>query len=211
VLEALRIVWVMVAPFMPRSTAIALARLGADPRRIDGEALHWGLLPTGAPLSATDPIFPRVDIAQYMGDLKMETPKQPETTAAPAVETAQAPPAAETTQAVAPDLVKIAIDQFMEVDLRVADVRAAERVPKSKKLLKLTVFTGDEERTVVAGIGGVYAPEDLVGRKVVIVANLQPAKLMGVESNGMVLAASINGEPSLLSVDQSVPAGTKVK
>ena len=99
----------------------------------------------------------------------------------------------------------------MEIDLRVAEVRAAERVPKSKKLIKMSVFTGDDERTIVAGIGTKYRPEELVGRKVVIVANLQPAKLMGVESNGMVLAASISGEPSLLSVDASVPAGTKVK
>jgi methionyl-tRNA synthetase len=75
----------------------------------------------------------------------------------------------------------------------------------------MTVFTGDGERTIVAGIGTKYAPEELVGRKVVIVANLQPAKLMGVESNGMVLAASIDGEASLLSVDAAVPAGTKVR
>jgi methionyl-tRNA synthetase len=70
---------------------------------------------------------------------------------------------------------------------------------------------GDEERTIVAGIAAKYTPEELVGRKIVIVANLQPAKLMGVESNGMVLAASIDGEPSLLSVDAAVPAGTKIK
>jgi methionyl-tRNA synthetase len=84
-------------------------------------------------------------------------------------------------------------------------------VPKSKKLIQLRVFTGEEERTIVAGIGTKYAPEELVGRKVVIVANLQPAKLMGIESNGMVLAASLDGEPSLLSVDAGVPPGTKVR
>ena len=95
--------------------------------------------------------------------------------------------------------------------MRVAEVLAAERLPKSKKLLKLTVKVGDETRTVVAGIAEQYEPGPLVGRKVVIVANLQPAKLMGIESNGMVLAASIGGEPSLLAVDPSVPAGTKVK
>ena len=120
-------------------------------------------------------------------------------------------PPIETTQAVPPDLEKISIDQFMEIDLRVADIRAAEKVEKSKKLIKLTVFDGTGERTLVAGIATRYSPEELVGRKVVIVANLQPARLMGVESNGMVLAASIGGEPSLLSVDASVPAGTKVK
>jgi len=99
----------------------------------------------------------------------------------------------------------------MQIDLRVAEVRAAERVPKSKKLIKMTVFDGVEERTIVGGIATKYTPEELVGRKIVIVANLQPAKLMGIESNGMVLAASLDGEPSLLAVDPSVPAGTKVK
>lgn len=99
----------------------------------------------------------------------------------------------------------------MKVDLRVAEIHAAEKVEKSKKLLKLLVFDGTSERTLVAGIATKYTPEELMGRKVVIVANLQPAKLMGIGSNGMVLAASIDGEPSLLSVDSNVPAGTKVK
>ena len=120
-------------------------------------------------------------------------------------------PPIETTQAAPPDLAKVTIDQFMEIDLRVAEIRGAEKVEKSKKLIKLTVFDGENERTLVAGIATRYSPEELVGRKVVIVANLQPAKLMGIESNGMVLAASIGGEPSLLSVDASVPVGTKVK
>lgn len=123
----------------------------------------------------------------------------------------QSGPPVETTQAAPPDAAKITIDEFMKIDLRVAEIRAAEKVEKSKKLLKLSVFDGTSERTLVAGIATKYTPEELVGRKVVIVANLQPAKLMGVESNGMVLAASIDGEPSLLSVDPSVPAGTKVK
>jgi methionyl-tRNA synthetase len=99
----------------------------------------------------------------------------------------------------------------MEVELRVAQVVAAERIEKSKKLLKLRVDDGDGERQLVAGIAAKYTPEELVGRKVVIVANLKPAKLMGTESNGMVLAASIDGEPSLLSVDPSVPNGTRVR
>lgn len=201
-LEALRIVWVMMAPFMPTSTAEALRRLGVDPERIDAAALEWCLLPTNAPVQVADPIFPRVDVAEYIGGKKMEENKP----AAPAE-----PPPIETTQAAPPDLAKITIDQFMEIDLRVAEVRAAERVPKSKKLIRMTVSTGDEERTIVGGIGTKYTPEELVGRKVVIVANLQPAKLMGIESNGMVLAASIDGEPSLVAVDPSVPLGTKVR
>jgi methionyl-tRNA synthetase len=201
-LEAQRIVWVMMAPFMPSTTREALTRLGADPDAIGRDAFAWGGLPTGAPVRATDAIFPRIDIEAYIkGDTVEENPEAP----------AQSGPPIETTQAAPPDAAKITIDQFMEVDLRVAEVRAAERVPKSKKLMQLTVSTGDEERTIVAGIATKYTPEELVGRKIVIVANLQPAKLMGIESNGMVLAASIDGEPSLLSVDAGVPAGTKVK
>ncbi|HXG57430.1 MAG TPA: methionine--tRNA ligase [Thermoanaerobaculia bacterium] len=199
-LEALRIVWVMVAPFMPHTSREALARLGADPDRIDRDAMNWGGLPVNAPVRVADPIFPRIDPAAYLGGARpMEQQQQP------------APPPAETTQAASPDLARITIDEFMKIDLRVAEVRSAENVAKSKKLIKMTVFDGTEERTLVAGIATKYAPEDLVGRKVVIVANLQPAKLMGIESNGMVLAASIDGEPSLLSVDPAVPAGTKVK
>jgi methionyl-tRNA synthetase len=203
VLEALRLVWTMMAPFMPGSTREALARIGAEPERIDAGALEWGILPAGVPLRVADPIFPRVDVAAYLGETKQMEQTKPEQ--------AQSAPPIETTQAAPPGLARIGIDQFMEVDLRVAEVRAAERVPKSKKLIKMTVFTGDDERTIVAGIGTKYEPDELVGRKIVIVANLQPAKLMGVESNGMVLAASIDGEPSLLSVDAAVPAGTKVK
>jgi methionyl-tRNA synthetase len=112
---------------------------------------------------------------------------------------------------VPPGLAQITYDQFSELDLRVAEIKTAERVPKSKKLMQLLVSTGDADRTIVAGIATKYTPEELVGRKVVIVANLAPAKLMGIESNGMVLAASIDGEPSLLAVDSAVPAGTKVK
>jgi methionyl-tRNA synthetase len=194
VLEALRIVLVMIAPVMPKTVADALARIGADANAIGAAELAWGRLPNGAPIRAGESLFPRIDIPAYMGG-----------------NTVSEGPPIETTQAVPPDRAKISIDQFMEVDLRVAEVREAERVPKSKKLLKMKVFTGDEERTIVAGIAAKYTPEELVGRKIVIVANLQPATLMGVESNGMVLAASIDGEPSLLSVDPSVPAGTKVK
>jgi methionyl-tRNA synthetase len=203
-LEAQRIVWVMMAPFMPATTREALARLGADPNFISRDALQWGSLPTGVPVRATDAIFPRIDAAAYIHGGAME--EKSETTAAP-----ESGPPIETTQAAPPDIAKVTIDQFMEIDLRVAEVHAAERVPKSKKLMKMTVFTGDEERTIVAGIATKYTPEELVGRKIVIVANLQPAKLMGVESNGMILAASLDGEPSLLSVDAAVPAGTKVK
>ncbi len=219
-LESLRLIWVMMAPIMPTMAREALTRLGADPDRIDAGALQWGGLQNGVPVRVADAIFPRADAAVYIrtdrsGEKKVEENKETQT-AAPeeAIAKEQPPhsgPPIETTQAAPPGIARVSIDQFMEIDLRVAEIRAAERVPKSKKLIQMSVFDGVSERTLVAGIATKYAPEDLVGRKVVIVANLQPAKLMGIESNGMVLAASIDGEPSLLSVDPSVPAGTKVK
>ena len=108
----------------------------------------------------------------------------------------------------APPAERISIDDFMKVELRVAKVLAAERVPKSKKLLKLTVDVGTEQRTLVAGIAEAYEPEALVGRTVVIVFNLKPAKLMGIESNGMVLAASPDGgKPTVVVVRRAAAAG----
>ena len=106
---------------------------------------------------------------------------------------------------------KIPIADFQKVELRVAEVLEAERVAKSKKLLKLTIQVGTETRTLVAGIAEHYEPAALVGRKVVIVANLQPATLMGVESNGMVLAAEHDGTLALLTLDKDLPSGAKVK
>jgi methionyl-tRNA synthetase len=108
---------------------------------------------------------------------------------------------------------KIPIDDFLKLDLRVGEVIAAEKVEKSKKLMKMTVKIGEEVRTIVGGIALAYGPEQLVGKKFVFVANLAPARLMGVESNGMILAATLpeTGAPSLLMVDPAVPSGAKVK
>jgi methionyl-tRNA synthetase len=126
------------------------------------------------------------------------------------VEEKGAEPAAPT-PAVAEDR-RISIDDFMKVELRVAKVLEAEAVPKSKKLLKLKVDTGTEQRTIVAGIAEAYQPEQLIGRTIVIVANLQPAKLMGIESNGMVLAGSVDGGlPMLVGFDQEIAAGARVR
>src|SRR5262249_46921262 len=105
------------------------------------------------------------------------------------------------------------IDDFGKVELRVAQVLTAEAVPKSKKLLRLTVTLGSEERTIVAGIAQHYAPADLVGKKVVVVANLEPAKLMGIQSQGMVLAGSTEdgGALAVLLLDRGLPPGARVK
>jgi methionyl-tRNA synthetase len=191
-LEAARIVATGLLPFMPEVSARVLRAVGTaePPARLD--ALAWGGTPTGVPLPAPEPLFPRIDKAAYLG-----------TEAAPAA-------AAGSTEAKG-ERAMITIDQFMQTELKVGTVTAAERVPKSEKLLKVTVDLGSETRTVVAGIGKNHAPEDLLGKQVVVVANLQPAKLMGVESQGMVLAASDEGLAILLHPANPVPNGTRVR
>ena len=125
---------------------------------------------------------------------------------------AAAPAAAAATMANPLTGERIAIDDFMKVDLRVAKVLTAERVPKSKKLLKLTVDVGFEQRTLVAGIAEAYEPDAIIGRTIVIVANLRPATLMGIESNGMVLAGSPEGgKPQLVGFDIPLPPGSRVR
>ena len=129
----------------------------------------------------------------------------PAATPAPAGAAANAPPTASTDG-------RISIDDLMKIDLRVARVLAAERVPNSKKLLKLQIDLGTEQRTIVAGIAEAYDADALVGRSVAIVAYLKPAKLMGIESNGMVLAASPEGgKPILVAFDQPPPPGSRVR
>jgi methionyl-tRNA synthetase len=105
----------------------------------------------------------------------------------------------------------IDIAEFAKVELKVAKVLSAEKIQGAKKLLKLEVSVGGETRQIVSGIAETYTPESLVGRLVVLVSNLKPAKLMGVESNGMVLAASVDGKAVLCTFDQDVAPGTKVK
>ena len=215
VLEGTRLVWTMLAPFLPHLAPVALRRIGAADVNLDAKALAWGRLPNGVPIEVADALFPRVDAEAFFGSgsggsVTDQDQNKPAETGSKDEASKSGPPL-ETTQAAPPDAPRITIDQFMEIDLRVAEVLAAERIEKSKKLLRLRVHDGDGERQLVAGIATKYTPEELIGRKVVIVANLQPAKLMGTESNGMVLAASIEGEPSLLAVDPSVPNGTKVK
>jgi methionyl-tRNA synthetase len=131
---------------------------------------------------------------------------------APVSDDKPTPPPLETTQAAPPPAGdKIDISEFARVELRAAKITAAERVPGSKKLMKLQVDLGSEQRQVVAGIAEAYEAEALVGKTTIVVANLKPAKLMGQESNGMVLAGSIDGRPVLCTFDAEIPPGTKVK
>ncbi len=121
-------------------------------------------------------------------------------------------PVQSTQQQPAPsDVIQIGLADFQKIQLKVAKILTAERVPKSDKLLKLQVDIGIEQRQIVAGIGKKYAPEELVGRTIVVVANLKPAKLMGIESQGMVLAAGDQEVLELLNMSTEIPAGTRIK
>lgn len=143
-----------------------------------------------------------------------ETPASPQPTAAASTAAPAAPQSAApvTTPAAAPaQPAQISIDDFMKIQLKAAKVLAAERVPKSEKLLKLQVSLGSEQRQIVAGIGKKYEPEALIGKTIVIVANLKPAKLMGIESQGMVLAAGDSEVRGLATFVEDVEPGTKVK
>ena len=164
--------------------------------------------PAPVPPDPDSPIGLQPDPLQTEARLKPD-PAQP-AGASPAAQPAGSAHPAALPATVAGD--RISIDDFMKVELRVAKVLAAERVPKSNKLLKLTVDAGSEQRTIVAGIADAYEPEALVGRTVVIVFNLKPAKLMGVESNGMVLAASPEGgRPTVVSFVDPPEPGTRVR
>jgi len=198
-LEAVRLVATGLLPFMPKVAPQVLAAIGVAEAPASFEALTWGGLPSGAELPEPKPIFPRIDKKEYLGDA------QP---AAPAKEK----PAKEKAAKKEKEANLITIDKFFETELKVGTIQAAERVPKSEKLIKMQVDLGEETpRQIVAGIGLAYQPEDLVGKQVAVVANLQPAKLMGIESQGMILAASIDGKPVLLNPDTPVAAGSKVK
>jgi methionyl-tRNA synthetase len=206
--EALRIATVLLWPIVPFKVEEAWRRFGQS-AYIDALAsgegdlaiwCRWGGLKPGTPLEQGTALFPRIDKEQYLAQ-------------SPATGRATSPAAASSADsAEEEDDGMISIDQFFETQLKVGIVQAAEAIPKSSKLLKLTVDVGEEEpRTVVAGIAKAYEAEELVGRRVVVVANLQPAKLMGVESQGMVLAASLDGKPVLVSPVEEVPPGTQVR
>ena len=206
-LEGVRLVAVLVSPVMPRAASRIFGMLGLGEREPGPADLAWGLLEPGRPLGSIVPLFPRVD---RDGEPKKETPVSettPPTLDAPAPAAATPVPAA----APAPGGDRIDIAEFAKVELRAAKITAAEKIAGSKKLVRLQVDLGTESRQVVAGIADAYEAEALVGKTVIVVANLKPAKLMGVESNGMVLAGSIDGKAVLCSFDAEVAPGTKVK
>ena len=203
-IEGVRLVAVLASPVIPRASSRIFGMLGLGEREPGPADLEWGRLQPGAPLGAVSPLFPRVD--------KTTDPKEtPVSDTNPPVPKPEPVPAVAQAPAPAPAGDRIDISEFAKVELRAAKITAAEKVEGSKKLIKLQVDLGGESRQVVAGIADSYAPDALVGKTVVLVANLKPAKLMGVESNGMVLAGSIDGKAVLCSFDAEVAPGTKVK
>jgi methionyl-tRNA synthetase len=212
--DALRIIAELLRPFMPETGERTLRMLGLAPASTSWQSLALHQLPVGTTLEPTEPLFPRIEHSVEELRHMSTDPEKPSTPSpTPTPPPAAAPPATPAVPtAAAPSSDRIAIDDFMKVELRVAKVLAAERVPKSTRLLKLHVDVGSEQRTLVAGIAESYEPEALVGKSVVIVFNLKPAKLMGIESNGMVLAASPEGGKAIVVTFEEPPApGTRVR
>ena len=237
--EALRVVTALVHPVMPEATARIWTQLGlGDIKQLDLRNLAWGQIENGTKLGKVEPVFPRADKSMIERMQKMEQQRSAESEAKAAEDQAQpvgkgaqagqpatqaaagkaappstqAPAAPATSEGQGARASKISADEFFKVEMRVGEVKVAEKVKGADKLLRLEVDIGTEVRQVVAGIAKAYDPEKLIGRKVVIVANLQPRKLRGLESNGMIVAASLDdGQPVLAGFLEDVPIGAKLK
>lgn len=198
--ESLRIISILLAPFLPATSPKIQAQIGASADELTYEsAAKWGVLSSDAVISKGETLYPRIDVTKEIEELNRLIPN----------------PAAKK-EAKRPDekpegIAQIAIDDFAKVDLRAATIKACEPVKKSKKLLKLTLDDGTGERTVASGISQWYKPEDLIGHTVVLVSNLKPAKLCGVESQGMILAADAGENDVKVIFVDGVPAGSKIR
>lgn len=191
VLEVLRLGATLLSPMIPHKVEQLLHQLGLGP---DHLGLMWGTLPTGITTREAEVLFPRQEYKPEQEDIKMETPA------------AIAPGAS-----VAPEGVALLdIEDFRKVELKVAQVIQAERVPKTDKLMCLQVELGEEKRQIIAGIAAYYEPDALIGKKIIVVANLKPAKLRGLESRGMLLAAKTDEAFSVLTVLNDVPSGATI-
>jgi methionyl-tRNA synthetase len=213
--EAVRIASVLAHPVIPDATQKIWEQLGQAGKLADVriDQLQWGGLKPGTRIGKPEAVFPRVDKKEASERIEaMEQEIRNPGSAQPAATTPTAAGGAAPAAAPAAD-VKITIDDFAKVELRVGVVKSAERIQGADKLLKVMVDIGDEVRQVLAGIATAYAPEDLVGRKVVVVTNLAPRKMRGLESNGMLLAASAgaDGKPVLCTFAEEIPPGAKVK
>ena len=200
-IQGLALIGSLIWPVMPKTGQEIWRRLGLETEGLclDLQAIGRQLIP-GRPVAVGEPLFPRVEFGGEKAALKSAAARPAEARPDPVAQPG-------------PPLETITMDEFQRADLRTAEIIAAERVPKSKKLLKFLVRVGQEERTIVSGIAQHYQPEELVGQTVVIVANLAPVKLMGITSQGMILCASRKGEDEILSILTTLaplPSGLKV-
>jgi methionyl-tRNA synthetase len=206
--EALRIATALLAPVLPQSAAKIWAQLGmTEPIEfVRFDTLAWGGLPAGQKIGEVSGVFPRIELKEAVASMRAIEEQ---------VAAQQAVLLGKKVEAPAPAAVsgKIGIEDFGKVDLRVGLVVSAERVKGADKLMHMKVDIGEAApRTIVAGIAEAYSPEQLVNRKVVIVANLQPRKLRGIESNGMIVAASVEGgKPVLAGFHEDIPVGARLK
>jgi methionyl-tRNA synthetase len=219
--ETVRLLAVLLAPVMPASAARLWRQLGCEgaveDQRID--QLRWGQLKPGTRVGKPEPIFPRLDeekALRRLHELAEEDrlrDQKPKETSTKVESPSEQKPVNLQSQISGSEARKITIEDFAKVDLRAGTIISAEPIPGATKLLKLQVDIGSEVRQVCAGIAEYYKPEELIGMKVVIVANLQPRKMRGVESNGMIVAASVGeqGKPVLVTFKEEVPNGARLK
>ncbi len=198
-LDTIRIVATLLSAFMPTTMPKALEQIGACEKCATYEnADKFGVLPPDVTVKKGEALFPRIDVDKEIEELNSIIKNN-------SGEDEETKKLREEIEGIA----QIGIDDFCKVDLRVAEIKACEPIKKAKKLLKLTVFDGVKERTVASGIAKYYKPEELVGRKIILVSNLAPAKLCGVESCGMILAATCGEDVKVIFVDD-MPAGAKI-
>ena len=201
-LEAIRVITTLLSCFMPTTMPKAWEQIGAAADDVTYEnAAKFGVLPANVTVHKGDVLFPRIDVEKEIDELNALIAANAPKTDAADDDKANLLPISET----------ISIDDFCKVDLRVAEVKECEKVPKAKKLLKLRLDDGFGTRQVVSGIAKWYAPEDLIGKKVIVVANLSPAKLCGVESQGMIVAADVGEDARVIFVDKDIPNGSKLR
>ncbi|MBR5582558.1 MAG: methionine--tRNA ligase [Phascolarctobacterium sp.] len=203
--ETLRVVAILVAPFIPSTSPKIYTQLGLEvPAEFLLTDAEFGKIADGTKVQKGEPLYPRIEIAEDGATIIGGKRYEPKVEVAPA-------PVEEPKVEMEPIKEEITIDAFEKIDLRVGTVKAAEKVKKSKKLLKLQVMIGDEERTIVSGIAQYYEPEALIGRNVIVIANLAPAKLFGIESFGMLLAASDGNGNLVLADAPGMASGSRVK
>ncbi|MCQ2514902.1 MAG: methionine--tRNA ligase [Ruminococcus sp.] len=198
-LECIRIAATLLSPFMPETMPKALEQIGACEKCASYEnADKFNVMPADITVKKGEALFPRIDVDKEIEELNSIIKNSDG-------ESEETKKLREEIEGIA----QIGIDDFCKVDLRVAEIKACEPIKKAKKLLKLTVFDGVKERTVASGIAKYYKPDELVGKKIILVQNLKPAKLCGVESCGMILAATCGEDVKVIFVDD-MPAGAKI-